>query len=419
MAQLQAMLEQMYQHVIQAPARDPLIAAVISLASEQKLALLSARTLGERAGVAASAVNYHHGSVSALVEAATAQADLACAAHWRAEAGRLGPLTLSPDDFAPLAFRAIQTQVRHHRGEVRLIWNRRIGVARSGRPPEAAPHIAAEQAFWSKLLSGCGMAHLLPENMVSLSSALTFAYLTFADPADFDPWALALIQRFSDRALGRSVTDADNALRCAAEAAASLAEPVMRADHDTAQRILAAAIALIMSDGAETVTHRAIAAHAGLSVSSVQHFFGTRRAILLAAFRAVYDRTRKRAVPDLPDRATLLPDDLLRPLYARLDDAPEEGRREFAAMNGLIFSASEDEDSRAIAHGLLARQGETSMYLLASLRHFRGPLSRLDGQLFSMVLAHDGMRPQTDQPSSGHTPAARDVVRNLIDGLFL
>jgi|GEM_PF-2915094 len=411
----------MYHSLSPVREADPLIGAVIGLASEQKLSTLSARTLGERAGVAASAVNYRYGSLAALIDAARHEADTICAAYWADQARRLEDLPLAEGDFAPLAFTTIQSIIRLHRGEERLLWQSRIEAARAGEMSGLFASATAERQFWGSLLEGCGMTSLLPGTLQSFASAIRFAYLAFPELSAFDSWALALLQRFTDRSQARAVSDTDSAVRLAAETAARHAESDTVPDHDTARRILGAAAALVMEQGAEAATHRAVAARAELSVSSVQHFFGTRRSILLAAFRAIYEQTRARTVPELPGNATLSPDQLLGLLDARLDTSPGDIRREFAAMNGLILSASEDEDSRVIAHGLIARQGAASMQLLAALRNFRGTPSRLDAQILSMVMSHHVWCDTPDDASSegGKDSKDNDVGRNLIECLFV
>lgn len=60
---------------------------------------------------------------------------------------------------------------------------------------------------------------------------------------------------------------------------------------DTATRIADAAIAVIGRDGFDRVSVRTVAAEAGLAAGSVQHHFGTRDDLIVAAYRRVVERT--------------------------------------------------------------------------------------------------------------------------------
>ncbi len=397
---------------------DPLVHAVIASAARQHLAALTSRGLAEQAGVSPSVINYRHGSLGGLMETAGSLAQARCARYWTAQTDRLARLSPSATDFAPLAFTAIQGLMDRYRGEERLLWQHRIASARCGGAFGDVHAFEAEYTHWALLLERCGLGRLLPETVLALSSALKFGYLTFPDTQGFSPWALSLILRFADRALRRDVGDGDCALRLAAEAGARPAGPLPAPAHETAGQALDAAIALILEQGVEAATHRAIAARASLSVSSVQHFFGTRRSILLAAYQAIFARTRTRALPQLPGRASLSPRGLLDMLGSRMELTVEENRQDFAALNGLILTASEDADSQAISHGLLARQGATSMHLLSALKDFRSAPSRLDGQLLSMVMSHAQLQPKIDGLRDS-SPNAGNLTLNLIETLFV
>lgn len=245
---------------------------------------------------------------------------------------------------------------------------------------------------------------------------MRFAYGAHGAPEQFDPWALSLLSRFAERACGHAPSEAsDSVFRAMTERAATLSAPQQVSDHGTAQKILDTAVRLILEEGPEAVTHRAIAKAAGLSVSSVLHFFGARQAFLAAAFRAIYDRARYRAVPETPTGRTLTAEMLIGSLKAKSQDEQAAVLKDFAAMNGLILFAARNADTEMIARGFLARMGATSIHLLEALRQPRGIIGRLDAQMFSMALHQI----RTLSLAGALDPEMEDVTAlNIVTSLF-
>lgn len=408
--------------ILQAENSDPLVAATIALAAQRGADGLSSRAVATFAGVAPSSINYRHGSLSGLVSAAGLAGDAARAAAWRAAMAELEELRLAPDDFGPAAFTVIRGQIERLRGEETLFWHEAIAGCRGHGELASLGALDAEAAFWSRLIERCGLQDLQADIMQGFALALRFAWLTFSKPDGFDPWAQALVMRFAERACGGHPTRAtDCAWRARTEAEADPGKAGQAPGHDTAQKIIEATIALIMSQGAGAATHRAVAAKAGLSVSSVQHFFGTRSAILLAAFRSIYDAARDRAFPPQLPVASLDPDELFSTLTAGRDTSPAIVEADFAAMHGLILSAAEQDETRPIANGLIARTGATSMGVLAALKHPRGAIGRLDAQILSMTLGQTailGLAQRSRAGTHGPGDTLADFGQRVTRALF-
>ena len=372
---------------------EPLIAATIRISALHGASALSSRTIGEFAGIAPSAINYRYGSLEGLIAQAGLVADRSRAAAWQSRAARLDALSLGPDDFGPGVYSALRDHVANCRGEEILFWNEVISCCRTSRAPASAEGFEAEDAFWGKLLKVCGITRLQPQVMQCFALAVRFAWMIFETPEAFDAWAFALVTRFADRARGNApASDGDPAWRRHAAAQAGLEKAPAIPDHDTARRVIKATIDLIMSQGAASVTHRSVAARANLSASSVQHFFGSRQTLLLAAYRAIYSAARQRTLrTDLPV-GTLEADRLFSEITSQDLANPGENEAAFAAMHGLILSASQTDEMRAIAKALIARMGEASMDILGALKHPRGTISRLDAQILSMTLGQSVVR---------------------------
>ena len=366
---------------------DKLLSAVLELAAEYGPAELSSRSLADRAGVSPSAVNYTFGSLDDLFAEAGVQADARRAQAWTAKAADLESLPCEPTDFGSMLFAATRDIAVRLRGEESLFWNDVIDAARIARPVYAAGGLASERTYWTHLLQACCLDTVKADVPHAFSLALRFAYQVFDAPDAFDAWAMALATRFAARLTGAPCeTPDDSAYRRRAEDLANLSESLPVPEHETARLILRAAIETILEDGTEAATFREIARRAGLSVSSVQHFFGSRRAYLIAAFQAVYSSARDRAIKDVPVTKSLAASELAQHLAGSDREVPKLSPQEFAAMQGLILSASRDAETRTLAEGLVARTGQTSETLLKALKSPRGQIGRLDAQIVSLTL---------------------------------
>lgn len=413
----------MHQSITLAPETvDLLIRSTLQLAAADGAGALSSRAIGEHAGISPSAVNYRFGSLAGLIAAANTHVDHSRALAWQESCRKLEGLSLCPEDFGPAAFSALRDRIARLRGEESLFWHEAVGCCRKDGVPANTSGFAAEALFWETLLERCGMARVPPGVIQCFALAVRFAWMAFETPEEFDPWALALVMRFAERARGDAPkSDADCAWRQHAQAGAEFGQAALVPDHDTARRVVAAAIELIMSEGAPAVTHRSTAAKAGLSVSSVQHFFGSRQALLLAAYRSIYDTARHRALRSDMPVGTLKPDALFKTLTAGRSNDPKQQKADFAAMHGLILSASETCGMRQIAKGLLARTGDTSMDILRALKDPRGKISRLDGQILSMTLSQTTILelfPKTGASAHEKHLSMADYGNRLIEALF-
>ena len=150
-----------------------------------------------------------------------------------------------------------------------------IKAARLGETAPFAEGLYSEHAYWRDVFDRAGLAAVDAALAQSFSLALRFAYHACGQPERFDPWAMVLAQRLAARLCGEAPPTAeDSAYRQQAESRASLSDEARMKRHETAQQIIETAIETILEGGAELAKFREIANRSGLSVSSVQHFFG-------------------------------------------------------------------------------------------------------------------------------------------------
>lgn len=411
----------MYQSVSQSDhAPDPLIEAVIALSGTDGPENLTARRIAEQAGTSASTINYKYASIEDLKSAAWAIADERLARAWTAATTDLNSLTLSQSDLGPVLFTTLRQILIEHRGGYAMLRDVLLQNLRDGRVFET-PHVhLAEQAYFAHLAAKLGHSADQALILQAFCGALQFGYLLHVTPTEFDAWALALIQRFCDRFSGAAPTTSDDsALRLKAEAASAAFEDVSVSNHATSATLLASACKISLEQGAGALTHRAVARDAGLSVSSVQHFFGSRASLLSAVYLSVLQNLKDRALTaDFPP-GSLTGDELVEAILPSTPNAPVLSAKDTMPLLGLLQSASYRKETRVIAQGYLANFGQSSLALLESIKNFRGHISRLDGQIFSLCNMHFSIMDLCESGGRASKIDRQAFTKHLIIALFI
>ena len=192
----------------------------------------------------------------------------------------LSSLDCSANDLGGIFFATTRETAVTISEEETLFWSETIRCTRLGLTSNLTSGLSKERHYWSELLEKCGFATVKPEILCAFSLALRLAYRVFKEPARFDPWAMALINRFIDRLMRRDDNELlDCAHRKLTESRANLTSGVETSEHESAQLALKATIDIILEKGPEAATYREIAKRAELSMSSVQHFFPSRAGI--------------------------------------------------------------------------------------------------------------------------------------------
>lgn len=402
-----------------ASTKTKLVRATLHLAAVAPSGGLSSRALAEEAHVSASAVNYAFGSLQNLLDEAKRYADDQISIFWADRINDLSLADLGAHDLAPLVFSINRQLVTEHPGAHALFWMDMINAARSGHGPVFSKSVQAEHRYWTKALAQSGLAHLHPSNLQAFGLALRCSYRLFELAEGFDPWAQALVNQLCRRLIGEHpIIEIDSLFRQRSEQAAQLSNGGAPPQHETASLIVQTTVNTILDAGVEAATFREIARRAGLSVSSVQHFFGSRKTYLAAAYQAIYAVARDRAIADVPAPHSLSIDDLSHFFARENPTSPILPHREFAAMQELMLTASFDRETRALAHGFLARTGQTSMQLLQSLKHARGVIGRLDAQILSLTLSHLVTLEVIGEVSTASSENLESLVRNFLTALF-
>ncbi|MGW6421777.1 TetR/AcrR family transcriptional regulator [Nocardia sp. NPDC055053] len=193
------------------------------------------------------------------------------------------------------------------------------------------------------------------------------------------------------------------------------------ADHEERRgSITGAARRVIARGGLDAATFHSVAAEAGVSVRSVQYYFGTKREFLLATHRAVVANSGARLHQALsalgPDAG---PRDIVRAVLLGLLPLDEPSREDTVIL-GIFHAATltgPDLDSTDTA--------ETPNYIVdavaAQLRQLRGPDAeettiRADAEIVLLAVAGLAQGMLTDNDMAARAP---QLVDHLLDRVLI
>lgn len=379
----------------------------IDLIGERGLRGASTRAVAERAGVSAALVNYRFGSRSGLVDAALDRVRIADGAAW---AGRIERIRSQPPGAArlrPLLHAVLSDDFRSGRRLAAARWACLVETERTGAyaGPSAA-FLDAGTGFWSIALDSAG-ADPSPAPVVGAALLSMGQALLISEPSlSVDAWLFDLVDRLADRLLGVEPRQpGDSPWRLEMEQVGEAAF-VGEREHEPGTRsaIVNAAADIVLERGADSLTHRAVAEAAGVSLSSTTHHFSSAEEILTEACREVYRRARSRSVTATGPVAGFGMRDLREGMKATFANGGGSTRAEIAALHEIMLAISRAPAVRPIAVGLLAQKGRTSTHMLASLAGERRT-DRMDGQVFAHLITGLILRLQTLP-----TPAAREAA---------
>lgn len=364
-------------------AHEALLDAGLALLAAGGSRAASVRAVAERAGLSPTLVSYRFGSRAGFLDALMQREVRRDHAAWQARRAQLSGMTLAPGSLAGLLHAVLREDFVAARERAALRWLSHLDAARRGEGASAGPAWAdGPTAFWAEALARCGLDPAFADGVTAFSLSFGQGYLVCGSGLGFEAWARDACDRFADRLIGRApVRAGDSPWRLAAEA---LPTPAAGPEATGARAIIEAAVDIILTDGAGALTHRAIAAHAGISLSATTHHFRNRRDILACAFEEIYRRAvrQTRAVEGLAARVSGAE------LLARLEGVigPDDPARlpEGAGLQEVMCEAARHPETAALARSMFARTGTHSFIMLAALTG--GRTDRLDAHVFRHML---------------------------------
>jgi Transcriptional regulator len=256
-------------------ARDKLIDAAVEMIAEHGEAGCSARRIGERAGIAASTINYTFGRIEHLFSSAYDHAAAAAKLWLDGQKCAILRLPASPV-FAAFVLETLVLQWTEQARALALLYQE----CRSAKAPSAAGWSHAFAAFWEDVAR-----HLtLPQGSAGLLH-LQFEAEALYHLSRWDRLLETAVLRescayFARQWLGVAAEPAFGAIALATERLTS--QPAWSAS-ETAAGVALAASAVVGEAGLAGLTHRAAAAKAETTLGAVTYHFPTIESLVAGA----------------------------------------------------------------------------------------------------------------------------------------
>ncbi|MFT3964768.1 MAG: TetR family transcriptional regulator [Sphingobium sp.] len=374
----------------EAPSSNRLLNAVIATWAERGHAAISARGLSQATGLPTSSIYHHFGSLDQLLLEAQARA-LEEAERWCAR--QLDLIANAPADAPdafPALFAALVDDWALERRELGLAWRECHLLA--ARDPRYGPAIEGWRALWPRFweeicarsgLPGMGVAcsHLFDgESLLHMMQ-----WRRPVDRACLDEFA-----RGWGRWLGGSLAPEGPWRRFARQEALG-ARPLVPEPEGIAARIAAAAADVMEEGGVASLTHRAVAQRAGLTLGTIAYHYRTSADLVRSTFEMLYSRITRR-----PSRGSIDPSQ-------RASDL-QDARPLLYAMEELVVAVARDPAYAPFIPQLRYLRGRSSGPILQSMLGTDREVSPLDAALYSSFLAGQG------RALSGRTEEEANIV---------
>lgn len=256
-----------------------LVAVAAQQIADQGAVATSARSVAAGAGAAASAVNYNFGGIEQLFSKAFEQGAGRTAEWLEPRRGDLRALPRTPDGAVCALEHVIVDWTRHAR-PLALLYQEHL-VAEPGARTGVA-WTALWRDFWLDVAEDFGLGEIEGRLMHMLFESEALYHLSDWSPALEAAALRELVGHFGMAWLGARPSAPLGALALAEQSAGVLASGSIAPG---AVRIAVAAAEVVNDSGVGALTHRAVAARAGVTTGAVTHHFRTVEDLVAGAIR--------------------------------------------------------------------------------------------------------------------------------------
>lgn len=368
-------------------ARADVLASAGEQIATSGLKGLTLRSLAQNTGISPSLLTYRYGTRENLIRQVFDHVQAAEEAFWAARKVELQGLLEHPAQLLSLALSIADLASADGATTTRLGWK---AMTAAERMPSLEPVMSGWPGlatdFWKNCFADMGIApSLAPAFAAGMTGALRIGVLAKAD-LQIRIWQKDVIVRLCDRIKGGSLTaPGDSAARLALEALGRRQTGSLPDSRgETPIRIIKAASELILAHGPEALTHRLIARHSGISLSSMTHHFQSLEQIMLLAFNEIYAYASRESSVGLPPTSTIA--SMCETVLPMVFERARRRGSEAVALDEIILASSRKPNSPLSAGALLAITGRTSTALIQSVDTIGSRADRLDGQVFRFIL---------------------------------
>jgi AcrR family transcriptional regulator len=390
-------------------ARERLIRTVLDLWATQGHAVISARLLASSTGLPTSSIYHHFGSMEHLFQTAQDHAQEAARAWCADQLGDLAPWPErgGPDALAAVLAALIDEWATNAR-TLAFAWAQCHLLAL--RDPAYVSVLDGWRdlwaGFWREVCARAGLSAFARPTAHFFEGAVHLHLIRWR--RTIDRAALDEICRGWSQWLGGSLANEGAWRGLARQIAQEEAEPPSRSRSNVADAIAQAAARVVEDGGVAALTHRAVAARAGVTLGVVSYNVRTSAELAELAFETIY----RNVVAPAHDSPRSLPsrEDVLESLR----DFPSQPRG-LIAIEELILAVARDPALAAFAPHLRYSRGRTSGLQLAALLGPDAKLSALDKAIYSSLVS--GQRRALIGRGEPETLASIGETDRLIDGL--
>jgi AcrR family transcriptional regulator len=366
-------------------AADRLLEVALGAWEQRGYAGISARAIALGAGQPASSIYYHFTDLEHLLVASQSYA-LELARVWCARQLAAMPAEMSPtaEVMPPLMAALIQSWSVDHR-RLAFAWRECQLIATRNESYMPALHDwgALWTAFWEEICRRCGIPELARLSQFMFDGE-GFLHLIQGEPVVDAACLIELCRGWGEWLAGKPAVEGPWR-RHARLAAEQVAQAVPALDGDVAERIAVAAADLVAHSGPAGLTHRAVAAKAGLTLGAVSYHFRTSTDLVQGAFEMVYRRVMVR--DDEPKPATIRSrkdyEDFRQRSLGR-EDSPEIALNR-VALHELLVAVARDNTLKGFAKQLRYLRGRSSRNYLSMLLGPEEAGSPLEAALLSDI----------------------------------
>lgn len=360
--------------------QDRLVATVLDLWATQGHAAISARLLARMTGIPTSSIYHHFGSMEHLFHSAQGHA-LQSAQQWCAD--RLSDLVDWPQDGGPEALApALATVIDDWATGARTLafaWAQCHLLALRDPAYVAALNGWRDlwAGFWREVCTRAGLEDYSRATAHVFDGTVTLHLIRWR--RTLDRAALDDLCRGWSRWLGGHLAGGDP-WRSLARDIALAAEPPHQSRNSVVETIAQAAAAVVEDGGVAALTHRAVAARAGVTLGVVSYNVRTASQLAELAFETIYRnitapvRGSNRPAPGVDDALISLRDFMSQP-------------RTLIAMEELTLAVARDPALASFGPQLRYLRGKTSGLHLAAHLGPDAKLSPLDTAIYSSLVS--------------------------------
>jgi len=326
-------------------AADRLTEAAFILLAQTGAQGVTSRAVGDLSGAAASAVNYHFGGREGLLSSAFSVAH-ARAAEWRSR--WLSSLACNPpvEAFPGWFAVAIEDYAYRQAAVSAVLRELSLDAARAPVPPALAiVECDSAEAFWTSVLGAFGLSMDDATHAADFASGMAILHNHHPTRPEQLAWFNETCARFSGRIAGQSVKAGWDGWRQSIRHQASLRNKSL-----CAPEVARVAIDILGRDGLGGLTHRAVAAEAGVSLAAVTGTFPTREALVRGVFDALHGSLLERRAEDGATRgpvnvrevsesvaaSTFAPDGVPSPTILAIEEMLGASGRDSQLQEGLV-----------------------------------------------------------------------------------